>query len=93
MKFIAVAALFASVFALVAEASPTPTAGEIPALLARGGAKKQTAKDCKSSEFFYDSRSCCLTKGGPKTTPKVPSGLGCPNSACFLLSHLVQLFF
>lgn len=85
MKFFTAAALFASVFALAAEATPTPTTGgAIPALLARGGSTKQTAKDCSSSEFYYEMRSCCLTKGGPKTTPKAPSGLSCPTGTRLL---------
>ena len=79
MKFIAVVTLFAAVFTTLVQATPTPTSGHIPDLLARNSAKKQTSADCSATEFFYSTRSCCLSKGGPKTTPKAPSGVQCPS--------------
>ncbi|KAI5124334.1 hypothetical protein M0805_008941 [Coniferiporia weirii] len=64
----------------IAEAKPSSTSH----LAARNGATKTTSESCdSSSEFWYETRSCCLKKGGPSATPTPPSGVGCPSSWYF----------
>lgn len=72
---ILVLATFAASFVAAEPTRTTP-------LVARhnGGSTSQGSSSCSNEEFWYTKRSCCLTKGGPKTTQPAPSGVDCPDS-------------
>ncbi|KAF8872139.1 hypothetical protein CPB84DRAFT_1818103 [Gymnopilus junonius] len=36
------------------------------------------SNSCKSNEFWYEDRSCCLPNGGPTSPPNPPKGSQCP---------------
>jgi len=40
--------------------------------------KATSEKDCKSTEFFYSPKSCCLPHGGPQKIPSPPAQKQCP---------------
>ncbi|KAI0801269.1 hypothetical protein C8Q74DRAFT_1435702 [Fomes fomentarius] len=37
-----------------------------------------SAAGCKSSEFYWSEKSCCLPQGGSKNPPSPPKGTSCP---------------
>ncbi|PPQ64416.1 hypothetical protein CVT26_002123 [Gymnopilus dilepis] len=45
------------------------------------------SKSCKSSEFWYEERSCCLPHGGPSNPPSPPKGTQCPPTSHYWDDH------
>ncbi|KAJ7181671.1 protein priA [Mycena crocata] len=42
------------------------------------------SKSCKSNEFWYEAKSCCLPHGGPPTPPPAPpKGHDCPPTSYY----------
>ncbi|KAJ7492607.1 protein priA [Mycena latifolia] len=39
------------------------------------------SKSCKSNEFWYEAKGCCLPTGGPPSPPAPPKGHDCPPSS------------
>jgi len=39
-----------------------------------------TPGNCKSSEFYFPQKDCCLPSGGPPSPPPPPAGNNCPSS-------------
>ncbi|KAI0051706.1 hypothetical protein FA95DRAFT_1534038 [Auriscalpium vulgare] len=39
-----------------------------------------SSQSCKSTEFFYETKSCCVPKTAPSSPPAPPSGKSCPSS-------------
>ncbi|KAJ7071019.1 protein priA [Mycena amicta] len=39
------------------------------------------SQSCKSNEFWYEQKSCCLPHGGAPTPPSPPKGHDCPPSS------------
>ncbi|KAJ6604662.1 protein priA [Mycena vulgaris] len=53
----------------------------LAATLPFAAATAATSKSCKSNEFWYSPKSCCLPTGGPPTPPPPPpKGHDCPPS-------------
>ncbi|KAI0639396.1 hypothetical protein C8Q77DRAFT_1152380 [Trametes polyzona] len=44
------------------------------------GSGSGSSSSCKSSEFYYGQKECCLPHGGVPNPPKPPSGSSCPSS-------------
>lgn len=77
MQLLSTLAILAAITLGIAQAKPSPT---VPDLAARHAADEQ---NCGKDEFFYLTRSCCLSHGGPPAKPSPPSGVSCPSCAFF----------
>ncbi|KAF7320331.1 hypothetical protein MKEN_00817900 [Mycena kentingensis (nom. inval.)] len=47
-----------------------------------------TRSSCKSTEFWYEAKSCCLPHGGAPEPPSPPKGHDCPPSSYYWNSKL-----
>jgi len=74
MQLLSSLAILAAITIGITQAKPSPT---IPDLTARTAAD---SKNCGKDEFFYLTRSCCLSHGGPPAKPSPPGGVSCPST-------------
>ncbi|KAJ6519830.1 protein priA [Mycena sanguinolenta] len=50
------------------------------AALPFAASKSVSSDSCKSNEFWYEEKGCCLPHGGPPSPPSPPKGHDCPPS-------------
>jgi len=60
-----------------------PVLAALVPLVVSTSVARSSGLNCKSNEFEYKAKSCCLPVGGPKTPPAPPKGTTCPPTSYY----------